>query len=202
MKSEKFIPLFLIIALSIIIIQVVLFIIWFYDNPFSDNPNDWYNAISVTVGIENVFITGFIAWLVHSMNKRNSRRNSILQFLGEIYIDLDYILNKYLIKVSRAIDEYDFSNIDVVHLMDELENELARIKPKCFAFYMEETNNNYILLYNSVRDYNYLLRKLKLDNPTTTYEEIFRNKDIIDLFISIKQYSNRTKNLMSKYMKE
>lgn len=200
--KPSWLALIIAFSLSVLVITFGLFIVRFHNYPLSNNPVDWYNFIPIVVGVVNLIITGVIAWQVQTINKKNSRRNSVLQFLGEIYIDLDNYANKFFGEISRSLVNYNFEGVDVQRLMDEFENELIRLKPKCIAFYDKESSDSFSLLFNAVRDFNFYLRDYKDKNELYTYEDLFREQDIIDTYVLIDRRAKRTRQMMRKYMND
>ena len=189
-------------SLLSLIITFGLFIVKFHDYPISNKPSDWYSFIPIVISIANLSITGIIAWQVQTINKKNSRRNSVLQYLGEIYIDIDNCTNKYLGKVALALNSYEFDDIDIQKIMDLYEDELNKIKPKCIAFYNDSSCNSFSRLLRIVKDFNYQLRVLTNSTAVISYEELFRDPVILDLYVNIDKNYKRTQQFMKYYMNE
>jgi hypothetical protein len=201
-KRPSWLALIISFSILLLVLTFGLFIYKFYDFPLSDNPSDWYNFIPIIVGVVNLTITGIIAWQVQTINKKNSRRNSVLQFLGEIYIQLDDCANRYLGKIALSLTDYDFSQTDVQLLIDNFEDDLKELKPKCFAFYNLDSSDSFSTLLNLVREFNFNLRDFKARNENISYPELFRLPKIIDTYVLLDQRYKRTKQLMRKYMNE
>jgi hypothetical protein len=204
MKRTKITLTLIIITLSIICIAIpfAIFILKFHQFPLSKNPADWYDFLPIMISLVNLSITGIIAWQVQAINRKNSRRNSVLQYLGEVYIDFDNCADNYLGKITAALLYYNFTDVPVYDLMDKFENELKKLRSKCFAFYNDESSESFAILLNLVRDFNGEIRIHKETHDQLNDELLFRDQVIIDSYIKVDQRYKKTKLLMKKYMND
>lgn len=192
----------IIILITIPLTTLIVFVFNFHNNPISCTPNDWYEFISLIIGIINLIITGVIAWIVNTINKKNSRRNSVLQFIGEIYIDLENVTDRTIKIIDESLIDYNFEEVNIQKIIDNLENKLVRLKPKFIAFYNDKTCESYTDLLAIVKDFNFQIRFVKGININVKEEDIFRNKEILDYYVQLKKSLNGTKRLMKEYLKE
>ena len=201
-KEPSWLIVIITISLLILIISFGIFLLKFYQLPLSDNPSDWYDFLPILISLVNLSITGIIAWQIQTINRKNSRRNSVLQYLGEVFIEFDNCADKYLGKITIALLDYNFTNVHVNDLMDKFENELKNLKPKCFAFYNDESSESFAILLNLVRDFNSEIRRLKETHKKLNYKILFRNEVIIDFYVKVDQRYKKTRQLMKKYMND